>query len=50
MPESPRCAVVRELLPELAMGVAPGDARASALAHVAGCASCREALAETAAV
>lgn len=32
------------------MGVAPGDERAAALAHVAACASCREALAETAAV
>lgn len=50
MTDSPRCAEVRELLPELAMGVAPGDQRAAALAHLAGCESCREALAETAPV
>jgi hypothetical protein len=44
------CAQVRELVPELAAGVAPGDARGAALAHIAGCAQCREELAATAAV
>jgi hypothetical protein len=43
-----RCAEVRELLPELAMGVAAGDERAAALAHVATCADCRARLEETA--
>jgi hypothetical protein len=44
MPESPRCQEVRELIPELAMGVASGEARARALAHLAGCAECRREL------
>jgi hypothetical protein len=44
MTESRRCAEVRELIPELAMGVAPGDERALALAHVAACADCRQLL------
>jgi hypothetical protein len=44
-----RCAEVREMLPELATGVAPGDARAAALAHLAGCAACRKELDEVAA-
>src|SRR5438874_3816244 len=35
------CAVTRELLPELAAGVANGSERAVALAHLAGCVSCR---------
>jgi hypothetical protein len=47
MTESRHCAEVRELIPELAMGVAPGDERAVALAHIAGCADCRQLLEET---
>lgn len=47
MAESRRCAEVRELIPELAMGVAPGDERAAALAHIATCADCRQLLEET---
>ncbi|HET7194318.1 MAG TPA: zf-HC2 domain-containing protein [Nocardioides sp.] len=42
-----RCAEVRELIPELAMGVAPGDERAMALNHLTTCAECRQALEET---
>ena len=47
MTETPGCTEVRELLPELAAGVADGDARARALAHLAGCADCRRELDET---
>ncbi len=47
MTETPGCNEVRELLPELAAGVAEGDARARALAHLAGCADCRRELDET---
>ena len=49
MSEWRRCAEVRELIPELAMGVAPGDERAAALTHIATCADCRRLLEETAA-
>jgi hypothetical protein len=48
MPESPRCQEVRELIPELAMGVASGEARARGLAHLAGCAACRRDLEDAA--
>jgi len=48
MSESRLCAEVRELIPELAMGVAPGDERALALAHIAACADCRQLLEGTA--
>jgi hypothetical protein len=41
---------VRELVAELAMGVAPGGARAAALAHIATCADCRTRLEETTAL
>jgi hypothetical protein len=41
------CATVRELIPELAAGVASGDARAAALTHLAGCAGCRARLEDT---
>ena len=44
----PQCRTVRELIPELALDVAPGPERAAALAHVAGCAACREQLDEAA--
>jgi hypothetical protein len=46
MTESRHCTEVRELIPELAMGVAPGDERALALAHVAACTDCRQLLEE----
>jgi hypothetical protein len=49
MSETQRCGEVRDLIPELAMGVAPGDERAAALAHVARCLGCRRLLEETAA-
>lgn len=39
-----RCDQVRELIPELAMGVAPGEQRAEALAHLASCSDCRTVL------
>jgi hypothetical protein len=44
-----QCREVRDMLPELATGVAPGDARAAALAHLAGCAACRKELDDVAA-
>ncbi|HEX5018560.1 MAG TPA: zf-HC2 domain-containing protein [Actinomycetes bacterium] len=40
----PRCQEVQALIPELALGVAPGPERASALTHIAGCTSCRSEL------
>jgi hypothetical protein len=40
-----RCAETRDVLPELALGVADGAERARALEHVADCADCRSALA-----
>src|SRR5690349_18773011 len=46
----PGCEAVRDLLPELAAGVAAGDDRARALAHLAGCPDCRRELAELSAV
>jgi hypothetical protein len=45
MSEPHGCPEVRELLPELATGALAGDERASALAHVEGCAACRRELA-----
>ncbi len=50
MAESQWCAEVRELIPELAAGVASGESRARAVAHLAGCAECRRELAEVAGV
>jgi hypothetical protein len=50
MNETPGCLDVQDLLPELAAGVADGDARAQALAHLAGCPSCRRELDEVTAV
>jgi hypothetical protein len=41
MSDTPPCAEVRALIPELAAGVAAGDERARALAHLAGCRDCR---------
>jgi Putative zinc-finger len=40
------CEDVRELAPELALGVATGEERADALDHLAGCADCRRAVGE----
>lgn len=40
------CEHVRELAPELALGIADGKERAEALAHIASCAACRSYLAE----
>src|SRR5919198_5344699 len=48
MTEPAQCEAVRELLPELAAGVASGDERARALAHLTGCPGCRQALADAA--
>jgi hypothetical protein len=50
MLETPQCAEVRDVIPELAAGVASGDERARALAHLAGCPACRQALDDTAKV
>jgi hypothetical protein len=44
MDERPGCAETRELLPELAAGVAAGDERAHALRHLSGCIHCRREL------
>jgi hypothetical protein len=44
------CAEARELLPELAAGVADGDDRARTLGHLSGCLECRRELAATAEV
>lgn len=46
MTSDERCSPVRELLPELALGIATGDDRARALEHLPGCPSCRRALGE----
>jgi len=44
MDERSECAEIRELLPELAAGVAAGDERARALAHLGMCGDCRREL------
>lgn len=41
---NPDCAGIREILPELALGVADGEQRAQALEHVARCPDCRREL------
>jgi hypothetical protein len=48
--EGLECAEARELLPELAAGVAAGDERARALGHLSGCPACRREFAGTAEV
>lgn len=48
MSEATGCAEVRELIPEIAAGVAAGDERAHALTHLSGCPECRRELAVTA--
>ena len=50
MTEGLDCAEARELIPELAAGVAAGDERARALGHLSGCPECRRELAGTAEV
>ena len=45
-PSSADCAMTREALPALALGIADGEQRALALEHIAGCADCRRELAE----
>jgi hypothetical protein len=49
-PPSRYCAEVRELLPELALGIADGEERAAALEHAGGCADCRRELEELSAI
>jgi hypothetical protein len=44
MSASPECREIRELAPELALGIVSGEERARALEHVAGCPQCRELL------
>jgi hypothetical protein len=39
-----RCDEVRELAPEIALGIADGEQRAEALRHLSGCADCRRAV------
>jgi Putative zinc-finger len=39
-----RCEEVRDLAPELALGIADGAERAEALRHLSACAECRRAL------
>jgi hypothetical protein len=41
-----RCEQVSELAPELALGIAGGEERATALDHAAGCAACRQEVGE----
>jgi hypothetical protein len=43
-PSSQDCATIREALPEIALGIADGEQRARALAHIAGCPDCRREL------
>jgi Putative zinc-finger len=50
MSDEPRCEEVRQLLAELALGIATGEERARALDHIAGCPRCRRCLAEVAEV
>jgi hypothetical protein len=51
MTDRPECAETRQILPELAAGVAPPEERARALRHLAGCGRChRELEAQTALV
>ena len=50
MTEEPDCAATRDLIPQLAAGVAAGDERARALGHLAGCPDCQRKLAAMAEV
>lgn len=44
MSDSDRCEEVRQLLPELALGISDGEERARVLEHVAACTDCRREL------
>jgi hypothetical protein len=44
------CDQVRELAPELALGIATGEERGTALRHLSGCAGCRQLVAELSSV
>jgi Putative zinc-finger len=44
------CDQVRELAPELALGIAEGEERAAALRHLSGCAGCRQLVSELSSV
>jgi hypothetical protein len=44
------CEQVRELAPELALGIAAGEERAAALRHLSGCAGCRQLVSELSSV
>jgi hypothetical protein len=44
------CAQVRELAPELALGIAEGEERDAALRHLSGCGGCRQLLSELSSV
>jgi hypothetical protein len=44
------CEQVRELAPELALGIAEGDERGAALRHLGGCADCRQLVSELSSV
>ncbi|MFF3911772.1 anti-sigma factor family protein [Streptomyces sp. NPDC001848] len=46
MPSDVTCEKLREIGPELALGVLPGRERAGAVAHLDGCADCREYVAQ----
>ncbi|MGH2729241.1 MAG: zf-HC2 domain-containing protein [Actinomycetota bacterium] len=51
MSAAPTCEEVRDLAPEVALGVAPGEERAAVLAHLRSCSDCRrvvEGMADTA--
>ncbi|HJS93801.1 MAG TPA: hypothetical protein VJ741_06025, partial [Solirubrobacteraceae bacterium] len=43
-PPSADCAMTREAMAELALGIADGEQRALALEHAAGCSDCRREL------
>lgn len=49
-PPSRSCAEIREVLPELALGIADGEQRALALEHAGGCTKCRRELEELSAI
>src|SRR5919106_3455442 len=46
MSTDPSCEEVRELAPELALGIASGEERARALGHIANCPECRRVVRE----
>jgi hypothetical protein len=44
------CEQVRELAPELALGIAEGEERDAALRHLSGCSGCRQLVSELSSV